>query len=58
MTISTEPLDEATQVLEKKKHAAGIPEDAFVTLQHGAILHTADGTDLNKPSLQILHGSS
>ena len=51
MTISIEPLDEAPKVLEKDKRAAGIPKDAFITLQHGALLQTADGVDLNKPSL-------
>ena len=56
MTISIEPLDEAPKVLEKEKRAAGIPGDAFVTLQHGAMLQTADGADVNKPSLVILHG--
>jgi hypothetical protein len=58
MTISIEPLDEAPKVLEKEKQAAGIPEDGFVTLQHGGMLQTADGVDLNKPSLMIWHGSS
>lgn len=58
MTISMEPLDEAPKVLEVEKHAAAIPKDAFITLQHGAMLQTANGTDLNKPSLMIIHGSS
>lgn len=54
MTISIEPLDEAPNVLEKEKHAASIPKDAFITLQHGAMLQTADGVDLNTPSLMRL----
>ena len=58
MTISMEPLDEAPKVLEAEKRAAGIPEDAFITLRHGAMLQTANGSDLNKPSLMIIHGSS
>ena len=58
MTISIEPLDEAPKVLEKEKQAAGIPEDDFITLQHGGMLQTADGVDLNKPSRMIWHGSS
>ena len=57
MTISIEPLDEAPMVLEQEKHAAGMPEDAFITLQHGAMLQTAGGADLNKPSKMLLHGS-
>lgn len=51
MTISMEPLDEAPKVLEKEKDAAGITEDAFITLQHGGMLQTAGGADLNKPCL-------
>ena len=51
MTISIEPLDEAPRVLEKEKRAAGIPEHDFITLQHGAMVQTADGIILNKPAL-------
>jgi hypothetical protein len=58
MTISIEPLDEAPKVLEKEKQAAGIAKDGFITLQHGGMLQTADGVDLNKPPLMIRHGSS
>ena len=58
MTISIEPLDEAPKVLEKEKQAAGIKECSFITLQHGGMLQTADGVDLNKPSLMIRDGSS
>ena len=57
MTISIEPLDEAPMVLEQEKHAAGIPRDAFITLQHGAMLQTAGGADLNKPLRLLLHPS-
>ena len=57
MTISIEPLDEAPMVLEQEKHAAGIAEDAFITLQHGAMLQTAGGADLNKPLTMLLHAS-
>ncbi len=49
--MSHEPLDEPPKVLEKEKCAAGIPPDAFITLQHGAMLQTAGGIDLNKPAL-------
>lgn len=61
MTISIEPLDEAPQLLEKEKCAAGTSQDAFITLQHGAMIQTADGVDLNKPALMSRagqHGSS
>lgn len=58
MTISIEPLDEAPMVLEAEKRAAGIPEDAFITLRHGAMLQTANGSDLNKPLLMVVHKSS
>lgn len=60
MTISIEPLDEAPKLLEQEKCAAGIFEDAFITLQHGAMLQTADGVDLNKPLKMLLpmHGPS
>ena len=57
MTISIEPLDEAAMVLEQEKHAAGIAEDAFITLQHVAMPQTAGGADLNKPIRMLLHGS-
>ena len=60
MTISIEPLDEAPKLLEQEKRAAGISENAFITLQHGAMLQTAGGVDLNKPSKLLLpmHGPS
>ena len=47
--LTDEPLDEPPKVLEQAKLAAGLPDDAFVTLQHGGLLQTAGGVDLNKP---------
>ena len=48
-TLSAEPLDEPPKLLEKAKRAAGLSHEAFVTLQHGGMLQTANGVDLNKP---------
>jgi len=51
--LTDEPLDEPPSILEKAAQAAGLPKNAFVTLQHGAMLQTANGTDLEKPLTMI-----
>lgn len=47
--LTDEPLDEPPQLLIKAVEAAGLPPDAFVALQHGAMLQTANGVDLQHP---------
>ena len=47
--LTDEPLDEPPQLLIEAVEAAGLPPDAFVALQHGAMLQTANGVDLQPP---------
>ena len=47
--LTDEPLDEPPKLLEQAVHEAGLPKNAFVTLQHGGMLQTANGLDLNQP---------
>ena len=47
--LTDEPLDEPPRVLAEAVKAAGLPRGAFTVLQHGAMLQTADGVDLNAP---------
>jgi hypothetical protein len=47
----TEALDEPPQLLQQAASEAGLAPDAFVTLQHGALLQTRDGVDANRPPL-------
>lgn len=47
--LTDEPLDEPPQLLAKAVKAANLPPDVFVTLQHGAMLQTASGVDLQSP---------
>lgn len=47
--LTDEPLDEPPLHLEKAVKAAKLPPDVFVTLQHGAMLQTANGVDLQRP---------
>ena len=47
--MTDEPLDEPPQLLTEAVKAADLPPDAFVTLQHGAMLQTANGVDLQSP---------
>lgn len=49
--LTEEPLDEPPKLLIKAAKAAGLSQDDFVTLQHGAMLQTANGADLNHPPL-------
>ena len=51
--LTDEPLDEPPQLLEKEARAAGLSKHAFVTLQHGGMLQTANGTDLNQPLTMV-----
>jgi hypothetical protein len=51
--LTDEPLDEPPQLLEKEARAAGLSKNAFVTLQHGGMLQTANGTDLNQPLTMV-----
>lgn len=47
--LTDESLDEPPQLLIKAVEAAELPPDAFVTLQHGAMLQTVNGVDLQSP---------
>ncbi len=51
--LTDEPLDEPPQLLEQEARAAGLSKHAFVTLQHGGMLQTANGTDLNQPLTMV-----
>ena len=41
-SLTDEALDEPPAALRREAAAAGLPEGAFVTLQHGALLRTHD----------------
>ena len=49
--LTDEPMDEPIGLLEEAVAAAGLPREAFVTLQHGGRIATAAGADLNLPSV-------
>lgn len=51
--LTDEPLDEPPKLLAKEAHAVGLSKKAFVTLQHGGMLQTANGTDLNQPLTMV-----
>lgn len=47
--LTDEPLDEPPQLLKEAVETAGLAPDAFVALQHGVMLQTANGVDLQPP---------
>ena len=47
--LTDEPLDEPPRALAAAVAAAGLPRGTFTVLQHGAMLQTAGGVDLNAP---------
>ena len=49
--LTDEAMDEPPRLLVKEAAAAHLAADEFVTLQHGALLRTAAGQDLNSPPL-------
>jgi hypothetical protein len=49
--LTDEAMDEPPKLLAKEAAAAGLSPGAFVTLQHGALLQTADGRARNQPLL-------
>lgn len=51
--LTDEPLDEPPQLLTEAVAVAKLPSDAFITLQHGAMLQTANGVDLQSPLTMI-----
>eukprot|EP00884_Botryococcus_braunii_P022212 jgi/Botrbrau1/8675/Bobra.0087s0028.1 len=48
-SLADEPLDEPPGLLAKCLGEAGLPPDAFVTLQHGGMIQAGGGRVLNKP---------
>ena len=49
--LTTEPLDEPPRELKAQAKAAGLRDDEFVVLQHGAMIVAADGVLENQPAL-------
>jgi hypothetical protein len=49
--FAAEPLDEPPKLLQQVLAEQQLEPSSFVTLRHGAMLQTADGVDLNSPSL-------
>lgn len=48
--LTDEALDEPPTELKKEAQAAGLSHNAFVALQHGAVLQTSQGQTLNAPA--------
>ena len=51
--LTDEELDEPPRRLEEALAAQGLPGSAFVTLRHGAVIATAGGEDLNRPTVMM-----
>ena len=49
--LTDEAMDEPPKLLAKEAAAAKLSPAQFVVLQHGSLLRTAGGTDLNSPPL-------
>ena len=49
--LTDEAMDEPPRLLASEAAAAGLPPDAFVTLQHGGIISTAGGADSRRAPL-------
>ena len=49
--LTDEAMDEPAKLLVQEAAAAKLAPEEFVQLQHGAILRTAGGKDLNSPPL-------
>lgn len=49
--LGDESADAPADDLAAARKAAGMHAEEFVTLQHGAMLQTADGSDKNAPPL-------
>jgi N-acyl-phosphatidylethanolamine-hydrolysing phospholipase D len=48
--LTDEPMDEPVTLLEQEAALAGLAEDEFITLRHGATIATAGGRDVAPPS--------
>ena len=48
-SLTDEALDEPPKVLVEETAAAGLPKRSFITLQHGALLHIAEGAFVGNP---------
>ena len=56
--LTDEAMDEPPRLLVSEAAAAGLSVDAFVTLQHGGIIRTANGVDsLRAPVLPVSNTS-
>ena len=49
--LGDESADAPADDLAAARTAAGMPPEEFVTMQHGALLQTANGSDKNAPPL-------
>lgn len=49
--LGDEAADAPADDLAAARKAAGMPAEEFVTMQHGAMLQTANGSDQNAPPL-------
>lgn len=49
--LTDEAMDEPAKLLVKEAALAHLAPDEFVTLQHGSLLRTVAGHDLNSPPL-------
>lgn len=49
--LTDEALDEPPKLLVDEAAKAGLPEGAFITLQHGAVLQTCQGVMKAQPAV-------
>jgi hypothetical protein len=52
--LASEPLAEPPLLLAQEAAAAGLAPDEFVTLQHGGMIQTVEGRDLQAPPVMKL----